>query len=60
MRKYIAGFLAGVLFSFAATAFAARIVGGSGYLIGWSVTADGEEVCDDPHIWPATKEIECD
>lgn len=60
MHKYLIGFLAGALFSLSATSFAARLVGDVGYLFGWSVTVDGEEVCDDPYIWTATKEIECD
>jgi hypothetical protein len=42
------------------TAWAAGVFG-QGYLNGWEVmSADGETVCSDPYIWPATHEIECD
>ena len=33
---------------------------GNGTLTGWSVTHDGEEICDDPYIHDGSKEIECD
>ena len=39
---------------------AAQVVGTNGYLTGWSVTKDGDEVCSDPYIWTSTREIECD
>jgi hypothetical protein len=37
-----------------------KLVGGPGYLQGWTITHDGEEICDDPYVWDASKEIECD
>lgn len=42
------------------TTYGPRLVGGPGYLSGWTIMHDGEEICDDPYIWDATKEIECD
>jgi hypothetical protein len=32
---------------------------GSGYLQGWTIMHDGEEICDSPYVWDSTKEIEC-
>jgi hypothetical protein len=36
------------------------VVGGPGYLSGWTVSVNGREICDDPYIWDSTHEIECD
>jgi len=33
---------------------------GYGSATGWTVTKDGDEVCSDPTIDDASKEIECD
>jgi hypothetical protein len=56
----MAGFIAGAVAAFAASALAAQIVGSNGYLSGWEITKDGETICDDPYIWVGTREIECD
>ena len=53
------GLIAGLIMGSSVAAIAARVLG-DGYLTGWSVTKDGEEVCTDPHVDPANKEIECD
>jgi len=60
MRTFMAGFIAGAVTVFAASALAAQIVGGNGYLNGWEITKDGETICDDPYVWVGTREIECD
>ena len=60
MRKFITGFLSGVVLAAAAPVAAASIVGSTGYLWGWSVTKDGDEICDAPYIWTFSREIECD
>jgi hypothetical protein len=62
---FVIGMITGLLFGASVTAtalaVAPRIVGGSGYLMGYTVkNDDGDEVCDDPFVWTATKEIECD
>lgn len=60
MRRALVGFIAGIFVGAAATSFAAKMVGGNGYLIGWTVDVGDEEVCSDPYIWHSTKQIECD
>lgn len=60
MRRFVTGLTLGVFLGAATTALAAQVVGSSGYLMGWEVKVNGEEVCDDPYVWPGTKEIECD
>jgi hypothetical protein len=60
MRKYLVGFVAGIALGAAIPAAAAVVVGDTGYLMGWSVTKDGEEICSMPFVWTATKEIDCD
>lgn len=59
MKKFIFGLVLGLILGAVAVSWAARIVGGNGYLIGWSVTLDGDEICSDPFIWVSIKEIEC-
>jgi hypothetical protein len=60
MKQFIAGLVIGMVFASFGTVLAARIIGGNGYLLGWTVTVDGEEACSDPYIWTSTREIECD
>ena len=58
--KFFLGLAIGLAAGTTTTAYAAKLVGDTGYLFGWQVTIDGDEVCSDPYIWTATKEIECD
>ncbi|GIK84792.1 MAG: hypothetical protein BroJett026_02730 [Betaproteobacteria bacterium] len=60
MKRFVSGFMLGVMVGVAASAAAARLVGDNGYLIGWEVTVNGEQVCSDPYVWTSTREIECD
>ena len=60
MRKYIIGFISGIVFGAALPAAAAALVGGNGYLHGWDVTKDGETICYAPYVWSGSREIECD
>ena len=59
MSRYIAGVVTGIIIGTAAGAFAATVAG-DGYLMGWSVMKDGEEICSDPFVWRRLKEVECD
>jgi hypothetical protein len=60
MRNFIVGIAVGLAFGVMGTAAAAELVGNAGYLMYWEVTSDGKLICDDPYIWPASKEIACD
>lgn len=60
MKKFVGGFILGAMTGIAASALAAQIVGGNGWLHGWEVTKDGETICDAPYVWVGTREIECD
>jgi hypothetical protein len=59
MRKFAAGLFLGLLLGGSTAAWAAGVFG-SGTLSGWSVTKEGEEVCSDPDVDIASKQIECD
>jgi len=59
MKKFIAGFFAGIAMTVAVSAFAAKMVGSEGFLMGWEVTKDGEEICSDPYVWASIREIDC-
>lgn len=60
MRKYITGFIIGLAMGTVVPAAAATIVGSTGYLSGWTVTKDGDEICYMPYVWTSIREIECD
>ena len=60
MKRFLAGAIFGLCLGIAITAAAAQLVGGSGYLMGWDVSINGETVCSDPYVWTSTREIECD
>jgi len=60
MKKLAIGFIVGLAVGTAAPVAAATLVGHTGYLFGWTVTKDGEEVCYMPFVWTAIREIECD
>jgi hypothetical protein len=60
MKKLAIGFIIGLAAGAAVPAAAAALVGSTGYLAGWSVTKDGEDICYMPFVWTATREIECD
>lgn len=59
MRRFLLGLVLGALLGASGTAIAAAC-GGTGYLHGWTVTLDGEEICDDPYVWAGLRLIECD
>jgi hypothetical protein len=59
MAKIIFGVAVGLFIGASASAWAAGIFG-SGDLRGWSVTKHGEEICADPYVDRASKEIACD
>lgn len=60
MRKFIMGFVLGLATATVTAAGAATLVGGTGYLSGWTVTKDGDEICYMPYVWTSIREIECD
>ena len=59
MTRFLCGLVTGAVLGIALSASAAGVFG-DGYLTGWTVTHDGEEVCTDPSVSRATREIECD
>lgn len=59
MRKFAAGLLVGLVLGSSMAAWSAGVFG-TGPLMGWTVTKDGEEVCSDPSVDVNSKEIECD
>lgn len=60
MKKFSIGFVVGLALGTVVPAAAATLVGGSGYLSGWTVTKNGNEICYMPYVWQGVREIECD
>lgn len=60
MKKLTIGFIIGLAAGAAVPAVAASIVGSTGYLSGWTVTKNGNEICYMPYVWTSIREIECD
>ena len=58
MRNLLLGLIIGFVIAVATASYAASVLG-SGYLMGWYVTHDGEAVCVDPYVWIGIKEIDC-
>jgi len=50
MKKFILGFILGLLFGSISVAVAAKVVGYNGYLIGRDVISEGETKCSDPYV----------
>jgi hypothetical protein len=59
MAKFIVGVIVGIFLGASVSAYSAGVFG-SGTLSGWTVTKDSEEVCSEPSVDMAAKEIECD
>lgn len=59
MGRFLVGFLLGLATALSLPTLAARLVGDDDFLIGWTVTLEGEAVCSDPYVWLSTREIEC-
>ena len=60
MGRFLAGIVVGLFLASVTVVSAQSVVGGSGFLTGWTITKDGSEICSDPYVWDATQEIECD
>jgi len=58
MSRFVAGVVLGCLLGIMSSAFAAGIIG-TGTLDGWTVTQEGEQICSDPEVDTARKEIQC-
>lgn len=60
MKKFSVGLITGLLLGAVVPVSAAAVVGSTGYIFGWTVTMDGNEICDAPFVWVELREIECD
>lgn len=55
MKKFVTGLVMGLTLGATVTASAA-----TGYMMGWTVSINGHEICSDPFVWSNLREIECD
>jgi hypothetical protein len=60
MWRFGLGLILGLFLGAATASVAAILAGDDGYLLDWTVTRDGEEICSAPFVWISTQEIECD
>ena len=60
MGKFFSGVVLGVLLGSAVGALATAVgMGQDRYWTGWTVSKNGEEICNNPYIWNGNQQIEC-
>ncbi len=60
MARFVLGIVIGLILGTIVSIEAAQMVGSNGYLRGWTVVVNDEEICDSPYVWMNTREIGCD
>ena len=60
MRNFVLGLFVGIGIAAAAGVYAAAVVGGNGWLVGWDVIINNSVVCSDPYVRTGVREIECE
>ena len=60
MRKFFFGVVLGVFLGSVVGALATAVgFVQDGYWAGWTVTKNGDEICNNPYIWNENQTIEC-